>query len=183
MPWSSFEKAMEPLMMNHVYGTNMDGWAKQFTTNYHLAILSGGDMINKIKIMKPNKTGMEEMLKAKLKQVQPSTSTTLLDVIGPAVKMYWTGATMMLAPPPLIPAPGAIKNLVTNQAPVLQSGTWSPIPVQPNTDSKIFLKAFIAAATSHLMTVGGIYVVTALYPGVPSPVPGPGVVKWQGYMV
>lgn len=180
MPWSSFENSMETLMKNHAYGKDMDGWAKQFTNAYHLAILSGGDLLNNIKILKPNKAGMEQVLKLKLKSIQSSTSSTLLDVIGSAIQMYWTGATMSLAPPPKIPPPGAVKCVTTLQAPVLQPGTWSPIPVKPNTDSKIFLKAFKAAATAHLMTVGGIFLVIALYP--PN-IPAPGVVKWQGYKV
>lgn len=180
MPWNSFESTMEQLMSNHAYGKDMDGWAKQFTNNYHFAILSGGDLINGIKVLKPNKAGMESTLKAKLKSVQPSTSVTLLDTIGSAIIMYWTGATMQLVPPPKIPAPGAIKNIITNQGLVTNPGTWTPLPVKPNTDSKIFIKAFKSAAITHLMTVSGQFIVTAAYP--PN-TPGPGVVPWFGYKV
>lgn len=180
MPWNSFESTMEQLMSNHIYGKDMDGWAKQFTNNYHLAILSGGDLLNGIKVLKPNKAGMENMLKLKLKSVQPSTSTTLLDVIGSAVVMYWTGATMQLVPPPKIPAPGALKNVATIQGLVTNPGSWGPIPVKPNTNSKIFISAFKSAAMAHLMTVSGQFIVTAIYP--PN-VTAPGVVMWSGYKV
>jgi hypothetical protein len=180
MPWSSFENAMGNLMKNHSYGKDMDGWAKQFTNNYHMAILSGGDLISGIKVLKANTTGMENVLKGKLKSVQPSTTTTLLDVIGPAIIMYWTGATMQLFPPPKIPAPGALKNLVTNQGLVTNAGSWTPLTVKPNTDSNIFIKAFVSAAKLHLLTVSGQFIVTAIYP--PN-TPGPGVVPWTGYKV
>jgi hypothetical protein len=119
-------------------------------------------------------------LKGKLKSVQPSTTTTLLDVIGPAIIMYWTGATMQLFPPPKIPAPGALKNLVTNQGLVTNAGSWTPLTVKPNTDSNIFIKAFVSAAKLHLLTVSGQFIVTAIYP--PN-TPGPGVVPWTGYKV
>lgn len=185
MPWSSFENTMTELMSNHVYGQDMDGWAKQFTNNYHMAIMTGGDLISGIKVLKANTSAMESILKAKLKSVQPSTSTTLLDTIGPAIITYWTGATMQVAPIPKIPAPGAIKNIVTNQGLVTNPGTWTPISVQPNTDSSIFIKAFVTSAITHLMTVSGQFFVTALYPAPPpaNTVPLPGVVPWIGYKV
>ena len=184
MPWSSFENTMESLMKNHVYGKDMDGWAKQFTMNYDMAIKTGGDLINGIKILKGNTTGMESALKGYLKSIQGQNSTTLLDIIGPAIIIYWTGATMSLSPPPKIPAPGAIKNQSTIVGLVTNPGTWSPLPVPANTDSKIFITAFKSAATLHLLTVSGTFNVLALYP--PPPPPGlllPGVVPWFGYKV
>lgn len=180
MPWSSFENSMEKLMKNHVYGKDMDGWAKQFTNAYNTAILTGGDFVSKISVLKGNTSAMENMLKLKLKSTQKSTSITLLDVIGPAIILYWTGASMKIAPPPKIPAPGAVKNVTTITGVVTNPGSWSPMPVKPNTDSKIFIKAFKAAATAHLATVSGLFFVTAVYPGN---VPGPGVVPWSGYKV
>ncbi len=180
MPWSLFESSMEQLMSNHVYGTDMDGWAKQFTNNYNMAIMTGGDLISNIKVLKGNTTGMESILKLKLKSVQPSTTITLLDVIGPAIQMYWTGATMQLFPPPKIPAPGALKNTATLQGLVTNPGVWTPLPVQPNTNSKIFISAFKSAATAHLMTISGQFIVTAIYP--PN-VPLIGIVPWVGYKV
>ena len=180
MSWKTFESNMENLMSNHVYGQDMDGWAKQFTTAYDSAIKMGGDLANKISVLKGNTAGMESILKLRLKSVQPSTSTTLLDVIGPAVVMYWTGALMSLTPPPKVPAPGAVKNTMTIQGLVTNPGSWTPNPVKPNTDSKIFIKAFISSAKLHLTTVSGQFIVTAVYP--PN-VPGPGIVPWVGYKV
>jgi len=180
MSWRSFKNDMKSVMENHTYGKDMDAFAEQFTKKYDSAIKSGGDIANKIGVLNGNTAGMESALKGYLKSTQSQNSTTLLDIIGPAIIMYWTGATMKVSPPPKVPAPGAAKNVSTIQGLVMNPGTWSPIPVQPNDDSKIFLDAFISAAKLHLLSVSGQFIVNAIYP--PN-IAAPGVVPWVGYKV
>lgn len=180
MPWVDFENTMESLMKNFVYGKSSDNFAKAFTDNYHKAMLSGGDTINKIAVQKPNKKGMEDALKGFLKQVNQSDKITLLDIIGPAIITYWTGASMSIITPPIIPAIGAIVNISTVQGRVINPGTWTPLAVPPNKDSKIFISAFKSAAIQHLGTLTGEFATASLFPGL---VVKPGVVPWFGYTV
>jgi len=42
---------------------------------------------------------------------------------------------------------------------------------------------FILAALIHLFSIGGIIQTTSLYPSAPSPVPGPGIIPWTGYLI
>jgi hypothetical protein len=180
MSWTTFKSTLLPAMQSNLFGNNINGFAKAFTTAYDIAIKSGKETINPIPLLKGNPAAMEAQLISFLTQTQMSKSLTLLDVIGPAIISYWAGGTM--APiPPLIPAPGAIANIVLTQGTVLNPGTWSPIPVPPNNDSSVFLNAFITAAKIHLSTVSGLYVVLAQYPP-PAP-PAPGVLPWSGYVV
>jgi len=167
-------------MQSHSVGKNMPGFAKAFTLAYDTAIKSGKESISPIPVMKGNTSGMEAQINSFLSTTQNSKSLTLLDVIGPAVITYWTGATMMLIPP-LPPAPGSIKNIALVQGTVLNAGSWSPIPVPPNNNPSTFLDAFISAAKIHLTTVNGLYVTVSAYP--PFGAPAPGALPWVGYMV
>ena len=84
-------------------------------------------------------------------------------------------------PPPMIPAPGSIKNIVTTTGIVLKPGNWTSTKVPPNNNPEQFLNSFINSAKIHLTTVSGIYSVIAQYPP-PAP-PAPGIVNWTGYKV
>jgi hypothetical protein len=183
MPWSKFKDTILNQMNANASGGSgdLDAFAKLFAETYDAAIKSGKDMINPIPIGKGNVDKMQEVLSALLKQTQKSTGLTLLDVVGPAVIVYWTGARMQSAIPPNIPAPGSIKNIVTITGLVLNPGVWTPLPVPPNNNTSIFLDAFINAAKIHLTTVSGLYVVLAQYPP-PAP-PAAGIVNWSGYKV
>jgi len=180
MSWSLFKSNLLTQMQSNSFGNNLAGFAKAFTLAYDTAIKSGKETINPIPIAIGNTAGMEAQLVELLRQIQISKSFTLLDVIGPAIITYWTGATMQSIPP-IIPAPGAIKNIALTQGIVLNPGVWTPIPVSPNNNPSIFLDAFINSAKIHLTTVNGLYVVLAQYPP-PTP-PAPGVLNWTGYIV
>jgi hypothetical protein len=179
MSWSSFKSTMSSPMKSWAYGKNMDGFAALFATAYDTSIKTGRSTVTSIPIMRGNKSAMESALKGYLNSTQKSNSTTLLQVIGPAVIAYWSGA-MLMQIPPSIPCPGSIVNTSVTAAPVLSPGSWSPITVPPNNDPMIFLNAFCAAATIHLTTVSGLHNCICLYPGSP-PTPGPGVLPWTGY--
>jgi len=180
MSWTTFKSTLLPAMQSNIFGNNINGFAKSFTTAYDIAIKSGKETISPIPLLKGNPTAMESLLITLLSQTQMSTSLTLLDVIGPAIISYWAGGTM--APiPPIPPAPGSVANIALTQGIVLNPGIWSPIPVPPNNDSSVFLNAFVTSAKLHLTTVSGLYIVLAQYPP-PAP-PAPGVLPWVGYVV
>lgn len=55
--------------------------------------------------------------------------------------------------------------------------------LQPTNNTSAIIDDFINYATQHLTTVSGVINTISLYPGVPTPVPGPGVISWTGYTV
>jgi hypothetical protein len=181
MSWNIFKSTLLPAMQSNVYGSNIAGFSKLFTTSYDIAIKSGFDSLNKVPLALGNTVLMESTLTALLVQTQLSTTLTFLDVVGPAIIGYWVGAQLSNFPPPIIPAIGTVQNISTISAIVLSPGVWTPLPVVSNSDSSIFLDAFINSAKIHLTTVGGIFSVISQYPP-PAP-PAPAVLNWSGYTV
>ena len=181
MSWSTFKSTLLPVMQNNTYGADLEKFGAAFTLAYDAAIKSGGDTINHVPLINGNKLLMQQTLVNLLKQTQKAKVLTFLEVVGPAVMAYWVGAKLSNVPPPLIPAPGAIKNISTTNAIVLNPGMWTINKVAPNNNPEQFLNAFIMSAKSHLMSVSGIFVVTAQYPPFGSPAPG--VLPWSGYTV
>jgi len=181
MSWNTFKSSLLPAMQSHVYGNNIAGFSKLFTTSYDITIKTGFDSLNKVPLAKGNTILMESTLTSLLLQTQLSTTLTFLDVVGPAIIGYWVGAELSHFPPPMIPAVGTIQNISTLSAIVLSPGVWTPLPVIPNNNSSIFLDAFISSAKIHLTTVSGLFTVIAQYPP-PAP-PAPGVIQWSGYKV
>ena len=55
--------------------------------------------------------------------------------------------------------------------------------IPPNNNPELFINDFILYATGHLASVSGIINTVSLYPAVPTPIPGPGVIVWTGYQV
>jgi hypothetical protein len=181
MAWSIFKSTLASSMQSYTFGNNISGFARAFTTSYDFAIKSGFDTLNKVPLVKGNTKLMQSTLESLLMQTQLSSTLTLLDVIGPAIIGYWSGAQMMPFPPPIIPAIGAISNIATTNGIVISPGVWTPIPVPPSNSSEPFINSFITSAKIHLTTVSGVYSVIAQYPP-PAP-PAPGVVLWSGYFV
>lgn len=179
MAFSTFKSTMLPLMTNWVYGRSLEQWCTAFANAYDISIKTGKTTITSIPAMQGNKSGMESMLKSLLSQTKMSKTTSLLQIVGPAVITYWSGATIMNIPP-AIPCPGAIVNISVVAAPVISPGVWTPLIVPPNNNPMIFLNAFCAAATIHLTTVAGLHNCICNYPGVPVVV-APGVLPWTGY--
>lgn len=180
MSWGAFKSALLPQMQNNSYTTISD-FAKAFTLAYDIAIKSGKDPINGVPCIKGNPALMQESIIRFLEQTQKAKVLTFLEVVGPAVIIYWMGAKMSPFPPPMIPAPGSIKNIATTTGIVLNPGQWTAIKVPPNNNPEQFLNSFINSAKIHLTTVSGNYMVMAQYPP-PAP-PAPGIVSWKGYQV
>jgi hypothetical protein len=55
--------------------------------------------------------------------------------------------------------------------------------IDPTKNTSLIIDDFIQYATQHLTTVSGVASTISLYPTVPVPTPGPGVVIWSGYTV
>ncbi len=55
--------------------------------------------------------------------------------------------------------------------------------IDPTKNTSLIIDDFIQYATQHLTTVSGVASTISLYPTVPVPTPGPGVVTWTGYTV
>lgn len=55
--------------------------------------------------------------------------------------------------------------------------------LQPTTETKLLIDDFIQYATQHLTTVTGRIDTLSMYPTVPVPTVGPGVIIWTGYVV
>ena len=179
MAWSTFKATMLPAMTGYAYGRSLEQWCSAFASAYDISIKTGKSTITQIPCLNGNKSGMESQLVSLLSQTQRSKTTSLLQIIGPAVITYWTGASLLNIPPS-IPCPGAILNVSVVAAPVLSPGVWTPLIVPPNNNPSIFLNAFCVAATIHLTTVAGLHNCICNYPGVPIVV-APGVLPWTGY--
>ncbi len=179
MAWSTFKSTMLPIMVNHRFGRSFEQWATAFTDAYDLAIKTGRTTVTNVPLMVGNKSAMRSQLVSILSKTQKRKVGSLLDVIGPAIISYWTGASLMNLPP-IIPCPGAIVNISATSAPVLSPGVWTPVAVPPNNNPIIFLNAFCTAATIHLTTVSGLHNCICNYPGTPVIV-SPGVLPWVGY--
>ncbi|MEY4333702.1 MAG: hypothetical protein RLZZ196_2445 [Bacteroidota bacterium] len=181
MPFDTFKSIMYPALNANLYGTNMAGFASGFASAYDLSIKAGGDMINNIPMLTGNRVAMESFLNLALSTTQYSSSTTLLDVIGQSVIVYWAGMSLLQGIPPIIPAVGAIVNITNTYSICTNPGVWTPLPVPANTDPNLFINAFVSSALLHLTTVSGFIMTLSTYP--PPGMIAPGIVFWQGYKV
>ena len=181
MAWSAFKSTLLSSMQTNAFGNDISGFARVFTTSYDFAVKSGFDTLNKVPLAKGNNELMQSTLELLLVQTQLSSTLTLLDVVGPAIIGYWTGAQLSLFPPPIIPAIGSIQNITTISAPILSPGVWTPLPTLPNNDSSIFLDLFISSAKIHLTTVSGLFSTISQYPP-PAPA-APAILPWTGYFI
>jgi hypothetical protein len=162
---------------------NENYWfAQSLTEEYDKVVKSGFTLIggNGTSVVRGNKELMQAALVGILSSTKLNKNGDLLRDIGPAVQAYWVGATLTKEPP-IVPTPGAVKNLVTVNGLVLFPGIWTPISVPPMDSVSPWLLNFILSAAVHLLTLAGLFVTTSQYPP-PAP-PGPGALPWVGYFV
>jgi hypothetical protein len=57
---------------------------------------------------------------------QSSGEHPIITNLGQAFVSYWTGATMSITPPPIIPSPGSIANIAQVSNAVTSPGIWQP---------------------------------------------------------
>ncbi len=99
MPWSTFKSSMASVMSNWTYGQSMPGWAAKLATEYDKAVKSGKTNGTSIPLQVGQTAAMQGLLISQLATQQQSKTKTLLEICGPAVIAYWTGAMIMPIPP------------------------------------------------------------------------------------
>ncbi len=156
-------------------------FAQSLTEEYDKAIKGGKTLIGGRSIAIGNKAGMQAALIGILSTTQLSKTGDLLRDIGPAVQAYWVGAQLEKPIPPNVPCIGALQNINTIFGVNLSPGVWTPISLPPMGSISPWLLNFIASASIHLLTVGGLFTCNCQYPP-PAP-PAPGVLPWAGYFV
>lgn len=183
MSWQIFKTNILSRVQDPNNLPDIDTVATLYATEYDNAIKRGTDTLNKIPLIKSDVNLMKQMFKIALLNGQNSkVPFDLVGAMGQGVIFYWTGAELAKSPIPIIPAVGSILNVGISSATCTTPGEWTPqSPLPPNNDPSLLIDLFIATATIHLQTVGGIINTISLYPPVSTP--GPGIIKWNGYIV
>ena len=185
MSFAIFKSNMMSYMENQNGIKAYPEFAKKITSEYDMCIRRGLQTVNNIPIQTPNIALMQTLvtLACSISLTKLDGKHTFADDIGKGVLGYWTGATLVVGIPPIIPAPGSMLNVSTTAAIVTSPGTWSPVgPLSPTDDSGQFLDKLITSMVSHLPTIQGLYMTMSLYPAAP-PFIAPGVLPWTGFTV
>lgn len=187
MSWKLFKVNMLLYMNNPLGVVAFPQYAAKLALEYDMCMRRGGQLINKNPVATGNIPLMTQLMvvahTTALTKGTPGKHAFLKDV-GNAVKGYWTGATLLPFPTPIIPAPGSAQNIIANTAMVTSPGTWPNVPFEIPTNSCLtFLDMMTLFMQIHLLTLKGMYMTTSLYPSAPAPIPGPGVVQWTGYSI
>lgn len=184
MSWSVFKANIVSKTQNGM--DNTDDVASIWANEYDACIKRGFDLVNFIPIQTGQKPILESLFKVALITggTSNSSSFSLINEFGKGVVAYWTGAIMKNLPIPVIPAPGSISNIQVVSNLVVSPGAWTPAPpTPPNNSVPLMVDQFILSATTHLLSVSGIINTISMYPSVPAPIPGPGVIPWTGYTI
>lgn len=187
MSFKLFKVNMLLYMNNPIGVVAFPQFAAKLAMEYDMCMRRGGQLINKNPVATGNIPLMVTMMNVAhttaLTKGIPEQHAFLKDV-GNAVKGYWTGATLLPFPTPIIPAPGSIQNLIANSALVTNPGTWPNVPFEiPTASCLSFLDMMTLFMQIHLFSLQGLYMTTSMYPSAPSPIPGPGVLQWVGYSI
>lgn len=163
-------------------------FASFLADEYDSLIKAGLQSLSGVPVLSVNKQGLQQGIQSVLDSTVLSTANTpqpFIQNLGPAFITYWTGGLLQIPTPPVLPAPGAISNVQSVAITVDNPGTWTATPpTNPPTPVEIpFVVALVSTINNHLLTLTGTYYTISLYPAVPAPVPGPGVVPWFGYTV
>jgi hypothetical protein len=185
MSFSKFKSAMNSYMTNQGGIGAFTDFAKKITTEYDMCVKAGVQDVNPIPISAGNTAGMEALVAIACQVALSKTDGmhTFADDIGKGVVAYWTGLTLTVGIPPVIPASGAISNITTTAAVCMNPGTWPPVgPLSNQNSNEAFLGLLIAAMQGHLPTTVHMYSTISIYPGAPPPV-APGVLIHPGFLV
>ena len=188
MSWSLFKRnVLRKTNPNTNPSLTVPQVAKVWANEYDAAVKRGKDFINLESIRTGNKQIMESLFQVALLKglaTPPGQDFSLPNEFGNGVKAYWAGAQMNPFPIPLIPAPGTIQNIAVNSNIVSNIGVWPMYPpIKPARRQEIMVNMFVLAAIVHLFSIGGFIQTTSLYPSAPSPVPGPAIIVWTGYLI
>ena len=186
MSFSVFKSSMLAYMSNQNGITSYTQFANKITTEYDMCVRRGFQLTNNIPLSSSNKAGMLALVNIACQKASfvQSGSHNFIDDIGKGVLAYWSGATLMVGIPPIIPADGSISNITTTNAIVTNPGKWTSFgPEFPTNNTNDFLDILISAMKIHLTTIGGMYLTVSMYPGFPLVPPAPGVRTWEGWEI
>lgn len=188
MSWSLFKRnVLRKTNPNTNPSLTVPQVAKVWANEYDAAVKRGKDFINLESVRTGNKQIMESLFQVALLKglaTPPGQDFSMPNEFGNGVKAYWAGAQMNPFPIPLIPAPGTIQNIAVNSNIVSNIGVWPMYPpIKPARRQEILVNMFVLAAIVHLFSIGGFIQTTSLYPSAPSPVPGPAIIVWTGYLI
>jgi|SaaInlV_125m_DNA_1040241.scaffolds.fasta_scaffold00496_8 hypothetical protein len=185
MSFNTFKANMENYMTNQGGIGAFTDFAKKITQEYNMCILRGFQDTNMIPLSAGNTAGMEALVVIACATALSKSDGlhTFADDIGKGVVAFWTGATLTVGIPPIIPATGAIQNITTTAAVCMNPGAWSPIgPLSNTNETSTFLSLLAAGMQTHLTTTVFMYSTISIYPGAPPPV-APGVLIHPAYLV
>lgn len=181
--WDLFKLQVKAVMISSP--ASSDDLAKIIATAYDSSVKlpPAGDLSHKITVLNGNVQLLENLIKIVLiQQSRSEVQLPIINAIANGFVAYWGGATLQNLPIPMMPAPGAIGNILVTSNIVVNPGIQVSIPFTyeglDNVDG--FINKLIQAANIHLYTVGGWTFTTSLYPGG---VTAPGYLPWQGYSV
>ena len=156
MSFSIFKASMAAYMANPSGVVTSAQFANKLTTEYDMCVRRGFQTTNNIPLQTGNVAGMLALTtiacqKAFVVQTGPHN---FIDDIGKAVISYWSGASLLVGIPPLIPADGSLSNLTTTNAIVTNPGNWTSFgPELPTSNTNDFLEILASAMQIHITTI------------------------------
>lgn len=187
MSWQGFKQTMKLVMSRPEAVSSADVFADSLANAYLSAVSTGFSFLHFSRLQRGNYDAMKALFKlALLKGIStpPPQRFSLVNELGEGVKVFWAGAQMTPFPIPIIPAPGSISNTSVTSNIVVSAGTWPKFPpLFPAKTTDMFIDQFILASIIHLFSLQGFIQTVSLYPGPISPIPGPGIINWRGFIV
>lgn len=136
MSWKDFRQTILLFADNPASIPDRNTVAKLYANAYHNAIKTGGDSINKTRLINGNVESMRQrFLDALEKGVRTHGPYDLVAEMGAGVKAYWTNATLDKLPIPIQLPEGAVSNINIVENKVEYVGDWLkplPTPSAPN---------------------------------------------------
>ena len=129
MSWETFRTEVLKVVSKPENIKNIDLIATTYAIQYDACIKRGGDLINRIPIVKGDVDGMKAIfLQVLTNGLNSKKPYDLTGEMGKGVIKYWTGATMSTLIPPIVTleqvATGATANIIVNTNVVLNPGIW-----------------------------------------------------------
>lgn len=144
MSWETFRQEVLKVVSKPENIKNIDLIATTYAVQYDACIKRGGDLVNKIPLVKGDIDGMKAIFVQVLTNgLNSKEKYDLTGEMGKGVIKYWTGAAMSTIIPPLVTlqqvSMGATANIAVNTNVVLNPGVWktskSTSTTQPNNTS------------------------------------------------
>lgn len=177
--WPGFQATVAPFLDAPIAKTEADT-ANVIATAYGIAVKTA--MISTIPgstiISTPPTTGIESSILNTfnlIKTSQGPPTPIMFSEWAAQTVLFWQGVQWNPLPPPIgYISPTLGVTVISGGTPTpLDVGLWAAFnnPPSPTPMGQIICGKLIAAFTTHLLTVNGVY--NGLIPAAPSPIPGP----------